>query len=127
MRFGQVLMAYFVVGVMMWAAVPSVGWGLVGVGDEILNEPQDGTVETEQVVQNDLEGIGGAISSAVQTVSGGGILAVWNILTGFVSLIFWPVTVLVTVDAPATITVLLGGGMSMAFLVGLVRTVRSSA
>jgi len=120
-------MAYFVVGVMMWAAVPSVGWGLVGVGDEILNEPQDGTVETEQGVQNDLEGIGGAISSAVQTVSGGGILAVWNILTGFVSLIFWPVTILVTVDAPPTITVLLGGGMSMAFLVGLVRTVRSSA
>jgi len=127
MRFGQVLMAYFVIGVMMWAAVPAVGWGLVGVGGEILDQPSDGTVETEEDVENDLEGIGGAISSAVQTVSGGGILAVWGVISGFISLIFWPVTILVTVDAPSSVTVLLGGGLSMAFLVGLVRTVRSSA
>lgn len=111
----------------MWAAVPAVGWGQVGVGGEILDNPEDGSVQGEEDVQNDLEGIGGAISSAVQTVSGGGILAVWGIISGFISLVFWPVTVMIAVDAPGVITVLVGGSLSMAFMVGLIKIVRGSA
>jgi len=127
MRFGQVLMAYFICGVLLWATVPAVGWGQVGVGGEILDNPDDGSVQGQDSVQNDLEGIGGAISSAVQTVSGGGILAVWGIISGFISLVFWPVTVMIAVNAPGVITVLAGGSLSMAFIVGLIKIVRGSA
>jgi len=57
----------------------------------------------------------------------GPVLAVWNVITELIAVLFWPVVTLRSTGAPPSVVVLLGGTPTVAFFMGVVRTVRESA
>lgn len=129
MRFSKIILAYFIMGSVMWGA-GIIAWSDAGIGSTVI-EQDDGEVEAndsgEDSIQNDLLGLGGPISAALNTVPGGALLAVWQFITGLIGFIFWPVTVLILVDAPKTIVTTAGGSLVMIFVGGTLRIVRGSA
>jgi hypothetical protein len=128
MRFSKIILAYFVMGSVMWGA-GVIAWEDAGIGSTVI-EQEDGEIEAndgEGSIQSDLLGLGGPISSAVNTVAGGALLAVWQLISGLIGFIFWPVTVLMLVNAPSSIVVTAGGSLVMIFVGGTLRIVRGSA
>lgn len=124
-RFGEVVLAYFLIGSMMWAG-GLVGWHDAGVGS-VLVSPSEYGAQANSSTGEQLEQASGPIQQAADTVSGGGLLAVWGLITGILNYLFWPVSVMVTVNAPAEVVVLMGGTFVMALFVGVIRLIRSSA
>lgn len=124
-RLGEVIIAYFLIGSLMWAG-GLIAWGDAGVGSVFMN-PTGDTVAANQSTGEQVEQAGGPIQQAVDTVSGGGLLAVWNLVTSILTFFFWPIAVLQTVHAPAELVVLAGGVFVVAFFVGLMRLVRAGA
>jgi len=124
MRFSTVVMTYFVLGAVMWGG-GVIAWDDSGVGQFLIENPERG--DTNENVRDNIEQAGGPIQQAAGTLSGGGLLAVWNFLVQLVGFLFWPITVLVSVNAPPRAIVLVGGTVSMAFFATLIRIIRSSA
>jgi len=122
-RFGDVVLAYFVIGAIMWGG-GAIQWAETGVNSFIIEDPQ--TAEVNEETSDKLESAGGPIREAAQSF-GGPVLAVWNIVVQLIGALFWPVTVLQSVNAPPRIIVLLGGTPSIAFLGGALRLIRESA
>jgi hypothetical protein len=124
MRFGQIVILYFVIGSTMWAG-GVIQWEQAGIGNYLID------AGGERVEQNnaaeDLTELKGPIEEAASTVDNLGLLAVWNVFVKLIGWATWPITVLQTVSAPVEIVVLLGGTVQMGFVVSLLRTVRSSA
>jgi hypothetical protein len=127
MRFAQIVMAYFLIGALMWAG-GVVDWSDSGVGGVLIDDPGVGDADTEvdESTQQDLEGIGGVIQQAVQT-GAGGLIAVWNIAIQLIGYLFWPITTLVSLDAPPRAVVIFGGTPTVAFLGAVLRLVKTSA
>jgi hypothetical protein len=119
MRFGSILMAYFVVGAVMWGA-GLVAWDTTGAAQEFVDVGENGTVNANESTAGQLDRTGGVVGQAAQSLAGP-ILLVWNLVTGFVAYIFWPVTVLQQVNAPPRLIVLMGGAMAVGFFVSIVR------
>ena len=123
-RLSAAVVGYFVIGAVMW------GSGLLdpsalGVVD-IFFEVDGGSVTTAQQPATLL----GQIGSSVGEVAGGlvgPILAVWNVVSELIGVLFWPVTTLISVNAPPEIVVLLGGTPTVTFFMGVIRTIRESA
>lgn len=126
MRFSTVVMAYFICGALMWGGGIIV-WGEAGVGTIVLDQQTDGGFSANETTGEQVEKSGGPIQEAADTVSGGGLLAAWSLVVNIFSYLFWPVTVLVSVNAPARVTVLAGGTLALAMLVGIIRVIRSGA
>lgn len=122
-RFGTVILIYFVVGAMMWGG-GAIIWTETGLNSLIIEDPQSGDVNDDTSQQ--LEEAGGPIREAAQSF-GGPVLAIWNIVVQFIGYLFWPITVLQSVNAPPRLIVLLGGTPSVAFLAGIIRLIRDSA
>ncbi|MGZ0745722.1 hypothetical protein [Haloparvum sp. AD34] len=116
-------MAYFVIAATMWGG-GVISWSDSGLGKIIIENPETGEVNEETA--SELEGLGGPIQQVATTVGGGAVLAVWNVLVKFVSYLFWPITVLEAVGAPASAVVLFGGSMSLGFILGLVKLIRGA-
>jgi len=112
-------MAYFIVGAVMWGA-GLVAWDTTGPAQEFVDVGQNGTVNANESTAGQLERTGGVVGQAAQSLAGP-ILLVWNLVTGFVAYVFWPVTVLQTVNAPPRLIVLMGGAMAVGFFVSIVR------
>jgi len=85
-----------------------------------------GGVSVNENTSNQLEQSGGPIQEAAKSM-GGPILAIWNFVVQFIGYLFWPVTVLQSVNAPPRVTVLVGGAFSVMFLGAVIRLIRSSA
>lgn len=127
MRFGQLVVAYFLIGSVMWAG-GAIAWSDAGVGNFLITADADeGTVEQSANTTDDLTELGGPIEEAASQVDGLGLLAVWNLLVKLIGYLTWPITVLQSVDAPVEIVVILGGTFQMAFFVSVIRVVRGSA
>lgn len=124
-RFSSILIAYFVVGAVMWGG-GVISWDNAGIGSYIIDDP---TAEEDQLSNdavNDLKNLGGPIGNIVGTL-GGGLVAVWSIMSKFIGFLFWPITVLLATGAPPRVVVLGGGTLSIAFIASFLRTVRGSA
>jgi hypothetical protein len=121
-QFSQILVTYFVIGAVMWGG-GAIAWGETGLVGQFIEDPggPNSQVEANQQTGDQLARSGGPIQEAAQSVGGSGLLAVWNIVAGIIGFAFWPVGVLVSVDAPPRLIVLAGGSMSTAFVAGVIR------
>lgn len=123
-RFAQILLAYFMIGAVMWGGGVIV-WTQTGIGGLII-EDTTGGVDVNENTSKQLERSGGPIREAAASL-GGPILAIWNFVARFIGYLFWPITVLQSVNAPPRVVVTLGGGPSVMFLGGVIRLIRRSA
>lgn len=122
-RFGRIIVVYFVIGAVMWGG-GAIAWSESGLNTLIIEDPATGQVNEDTTTQ--LEDTGGPLRQAAQSF-GGPVLAIWNIVVKFIGYLFWPITVLQSVNAPPRLVVLLGGTPSIAFLGGIIRLIRNSA
>lgn len=124
MRLSRVVMAYFLMGAVMWGG-GVIAWDDAGVG-QILIQSADSDAAVNQQTSEDLSQLGGPIQTALSTVQSAGLVAIWNVLVKLVGFLNWPVVVMLSVDAPPRITVIGGGTPTMAFWVAFIRLVRTS-
>lgn len=125
MRFGNILLAYFVIGAIMWGG-GLVSWDKAGVGHLIVKNPSNGDVQVNNNTSEQLGKLGGPIQTAVGEF-GGGLIAIWSILKSLIGYLFWPIIVLKVVNAPPRVIVLGGGIYVVAFFSAALRLVRRSA
>jgi len=124
MRLSRVVMAYFVMGAVMWGA-GVIAWDEAGVG-QLLIQNADSDAEVNQQTREDLSQLGGPIQTALSTVQSAGLVAIWNVLVKLVGYLNWPLVVMLSVDAPPRVAVIAGGTPTMAFWVSFIRLVRTS-
>jgi hypothetical protein len=122
-QFTHIAIAYFVMGATMWAG-GAIAWSDAGLGSVIVSEPTADGVN--QNTSEQLESAGGPIQNALSTVGGSALIAVYNLVVGLVSFMFWPITVMTSNGVPARLWVPLGGSVTMAFYGGFIRMIRSS-
>jgi len=108
----------------MWGG-GAIAWDDSGVGQFLVDDPTRG--DTNEEVQDRFEQSGGPIQQAASTIGGGGLLAVWNFIVRLLAYLFWPITVLVSVNAPPRATTLIGGTLVMGFVATFIRIIRGSA
>lgn len=123
MNFSNIIMAYFVIGAVMFGG-GAIQWDESGAAQFFVNNNSGDVAGSEQAASN-LGGIGGAIQSVVDMVAGPLIL-VWNLIVGLLSFMHWPVVVLESHNAPPSITILLGGSFTVAFYMSLLGLVTRS-
>ena len=124
-RLGSVVITYFVLGAVMWGS-GLLDPGQLGVAEIFFDFSESGAVEASEEPQGFLDSMGNSI---VDVAGGlvGPVLAVWNVLTQLITVLFWPVAALRSTGAPPEVVVLLGGTPTVAFFMGVIRTVRESA
>lgn len=124
-RLGSIVISYFVIGAVMWGS-GFLDPGNLGVTEIFFDFGASGSVEASEEPQGFLDSMGNSI---VDVAGGlvGPVLAVWNVLTQLITVLFWPVTALRATGAPTEVVVLLGGTPTVAFFMGIIRTVRESA
>lgn len=116
MRFGPVIMAYFMIGVVMWGG-GVIGWSQAGVGQQFVDAGGN-QVQPNESTADQLERTGGVVNQAAQSLAGPVIL-VWNLVTNFIRFLFWPVTTMTAVNAPPQLVVL-SAALSIGFFVALI-------
>jgi len=124
-RFGEVVLTYFVIGAVMWGA-GLIDGGQLGVADIFFNISESGAVTASEQPQGLLDALGNSIIDVAGGLVGP-VLAVWNVITELAAVLFWPVAVLRAAAAPPSVIVLLGGTPTVAFFMGIIRLVRESA
>lgn len=124
MRFRQIILAYFIIGAVMYGG-GGINWDDAGLGQWFISNDDSG-VGVEDNPTSELEGLGGAIQSVVDAF-GGPLILIWNTIVGFVGYLHWPVVVLESNNAPPRLVILLGGGLVVGFYMSLIGLVRSSA
>lgn len=120
MRLSSILMTYMIVGAVMWGG-GVIAYNDTGVATYLIDNPQ--TNQLNENVTEDIENSGGPIKQAANSIGGGGLLAVWNLLSALLGFFFWPITVLMALNAPPQATVLIGGSLSLGFLLGIIRII----
>lgn len=124
MRFTNIIMAYLVIGIVMF------GGGAVDFEDSGVTTffvDQSGSdIEPDQEATNKSQNVGGAIKSVIDKLVGP-IVIVWNLAVSFISYLNWPVIVLMSADAPPVMTLLLGVPLTAGFYLSLIRLVKTSA
>jgi len=123
MRLSSILMAYLIIGAVMWGG-GVIAYDDAGVAGYLVEDPE--AQELNENVTDELQNSRGPIQEAAGAIGGGGLLAVWNLVSGLFGFFFWPVTTLMNLGAPPAATVLLGGTLSLGFLLGIIRIVASS-
>lgn len=127
MRLGAMVMAYFMIGALLFGggAIPAEETGLVGTfvdfDNEGVNEEEVGTDEGGL-----LSNLVGPVENALNTVAGGGLIAVLNKIDAFLGFVAWPWTVMSYWNAPFIVRMLVAGPLTVAFTVGGLRVLRSS-
>lgn len=123
-RFTDVIVTYFVAGVVMW------GSGFIEFESHELVAHfltlSDGGVSGDGGVETQLTDMQGPIGNTINTL-GGGLLAIGTFVFDLVTFAFWPVEVLNTVGAPPVIVALVGGTLSVVFFGGFIRMIRGQA
>lgn len=123
MRFTNILLAYFMIGAIMWAG-GAIAWDDAGVGGLFIDTAEDPDVNESTSTQ--IREAGGPIQEAAGSTAVG-LIAIWNLLVKLLGFLFWPITVLLSVNAPPRVVVVLGGSFCVAFYGALIRVIRRSA
>ena len=121
MRFQKVILAYFVIGALLWSG-GVIQWNETGMVGYMMDSPG----EVNEGTSDELQSVGGPIQQAVGDLTGG-LVAIWNILVQLFGYLFWPILTLQSVSAPPRVTVLVGGSLTVALLGAFIRIVRQSA
>lgn len=125
MRFANIVVAYFVVGALMWGA-GVISWQQAGIGGMFIDQnPNTDRIEVNGTTSQDLKDAGGPIRQAANTVTGG-LLAIWNLMVRLIGFLTWPITVAQSVAMPPRLVVMLGGTPTVAFFATLLRVIRGT-
>lgn len=124
MQFSNLIMAYFVIGAVMWGG-GAIDYQESGVAAFFVDNNSGDVAGSEQAESN-LSGIGGAIQSVVDMFAGP-LIIIWNLVVGLTAFMHWPIVVLEGNNAPPSVTVLLGGGFVVGFYMSLIGLVTRSA
>lgn len=121
-NFRNIVIAYVVMGVVMY------GGGAIAFGDigatQVFVEQEGSELSTNEETTTLLSQVDGAIQSALQTVGGSALIAVYQLLTGVIGFVLWPVTVLRGAGAPWDITMLFGVPPTAAFFGSFIALIR---
>lgn len=123
-RFTDVIVTYFVAGVVMWGS----GFIEFESADLVAHflSFSGGGVAGDSGVESELTDMQGPIGNTINTL-GGGLLAIGTFVFDLITFAFWPVEVLNTVGAPTVIVALVGGTLSVVFIGGFMRMIRGQA
>jgi len=124
MRFTRMILAYFVIGSVMFGG-GAISFEEAGVAGFFVDDLGDGFGPSENS-QNQLSGVGNAIGQLVGEFLGA-IQLVWNLIVGLLGFLNWPIIVLMSNNAPPMAVLLIGGTFSAAFYLGVIRLIQSSA
>jgi len=123
MRWGHVIIAYVLIGAMMWGG-GVIQWSDTGVAGLFVDSPSG---DVNEQTGEDLSDAGGPIQQAASTVEGTGLIAIWGLLVRFLGFLFWPIVTLQSVGSPPRVIVLIGVPLTTSFFVATVRLIRGSA
>ncbi|WP_148414940.1 hypothetical protein [Haloferax sp. KTX1] len=126
MRFSNILLVYFVMGAMMFGG-GVVAWQDSGIVGVFIDYAPGEQVEVNRETADNLEGLGGPIQEAAESIGGGGLIAAWNILANLIGFLFWPITTLLSVNAPLEVVLIFGGIPTVAFFGSVLRLIRTSS
>jgi hypothetical protein len=130
MRFSHVAIVYTVMGVLVVSAgvVPIAQLGIASV----FVDAEDGSVEANRsAVGGTEEGGGmldnliGPVRNALNTISGGALIAVWTVIDPILGLYAWPLTTASAVNAPFAVQ-LFASVLVVSFTLAGFRVVRPS-
>jgi hypothetical protein len=123
MRLSNIILVYFMIGAILWGG-GVISWQENDAGAVFLKTPDSNTVQGNSSVTGDVHGLGDPISQALSTVAGGSLIAVWSFIKKLIGLTFWPVTVMIAMGAPVRLQVLIGGSMSLMFVMAFLKVFR---
>jgi len=124
MRLQHIILAYFLIGATMWAG-GMVPYGEAGITSLFVNVEDDATSPNDKLAEN-ISDTGGPIQEVSQGVSGP-LVAIWNLFSGLINFLFWPVSTLIQLSAPTQVIVILGGAPTVVFYGAIFRVFRRSA
>lgn len=128
MRISNVIIAYFVIGAVMFGG-GAIDFEEAGVANFFLEQESPDEVRPttgNESATGELDSVGGAITELAELLAGP-IIFVWNLFVGLIAYLNWPVFVLISHNAPMGVVVLLGGTPTAMFYMGVIRLVRTSA
>ena len=123
-RFSNIVLAYLIIGAVMWAG-GAVAWGDSGINQFFIEQSGDEVSPTGNA-EEQLSGADSTIQNVISSF-GAPLVLIIKLIGGLISWLNWPIAVLLTVNAPPRIVLLLGGPMTAAFYLSLIRVVRTSA
>jgi hypothetical protein len=126
MRFGNIVMVYFVMGAVMFGA-GLIGWSDAGFATVLLDNPENQSISANEETGDSLNSLDGPVGEAAGSSGEGGLLSVLNLVTSIADFLFWPISLFLTLNAPPSVVLLFGGAPTTAFYMGLLLLVRSSA
>jgi hypothetical protein len=124
MRFSTIILAYFVVGAVMFGG-GAIDYEEAGVATFFVEE-DGGTFGPDEETAGELEGLGGAIQQLLGEFIGA-IQLVYNLIVSLLGFLNWPLVVLSSANAPPMAVLLLGGTFTAAFYMSVIRLIQSSA
>lgn len=124
-RLTRMILVYFVVGAVMFGG-GAIAYEDAGIANYFVDQGPTGDAQPTGQAQEQLNGIGGALTSIVGQFGGTAII-VWNLAVGMFSYLNWPWFVLSSNGAPFRVTLLLGGSLVVMFWTGVIILVRQSA
>jgi hypothetical protein len=114
MQFNRLLLAYFMIGAVMWGG-GAIDYGSAGVSQMFVEQnATTGEYVINEETRVNLQNSGGPIQTAASGLAGG-LIAIWNLIVTALGFLFWPITTLQGVNAPPRVVVLLGGAPTVAF------------
>lgn len=123
--FGKVIILYYCIAVVMWGG-GAIGSGQLGIATEIVTVNEStGEVGPNQETGGQIQNLGGPLRQAAGLLGGGAALAVWGFVKGLVGALFWPVVIMESSGAPASVLAV-SGALSMAFLAGTIQLIRGT-
>lgn len=123
-RASRLILLYFVIGSVMFGG-GAVTWDNSGPTQYFVTLDSHGVSPADQPTDQ-AEGISGMITNLLGSFTGMALI-VWNLFTGLVAWMNWPLFVFMDSGAPTEVTVLLGGSLTAMFYMSVVRLVKSSA
>ena len=127
MNTGRVVLGYYMMGAVSVVA-GALPWSEVGLVSVWLDLRGNTIVVNDSVVlgsEGMLTNLIGPVRSALGTIVGGALLAVWGAIDALIGFYAWPVTVMIHHDAPWEAT-LLAGAFVVAFTFAILKAFRPS-
>jgi len=123
-QYDDILIAYLIIGAVM------LGGGAIQWDDsgplQFFASNDDGQIVANEANQGEFSEFEKAIRGVVNLVAGPLIL-IWNLISGLVTYLNWPIFVLTSNNAPPMIVLVLGVPFNAAFYLSLLKLIRSSS
>jgi hypothetical protein len=121
MNVRNLVVAYVLIAAVMWSG-GVIPWTEAGVAGEFVNV-SGGDVETNDEKIKEIDSSSGVIEQVTESIVGA-VAAFFRLIGTIVNFLFYPISILLYVDAPTRVVVLLGIAPTVAFYVAVISTLR---